>query len=108
MTHRLYRLFSFHSLRSFCFQPIASRRLLLGAASAPTAVFLVLFAWYSPQLRPQEAADAASSAAIGCSPGSGGGGSGNSGTTPGTYTISVSGTSGTISATVGIIALTIQ
>jgi hypothetical protein len=42
--------------------------------------------------------------------GSGGGGSvgGNSGTTVGAYTITVAGTSGSISATVGVIALTVQ
>jgi sugar lactone lactonase YvrE len=40
--------------------------------------------------------------------GGGGGGGGNTGTTPGTYTITVSGTSGAISATVGTITLTVQ
>jgi len=40
--------------------------------------------------------------------GGGGGGGGNSGTTAGAYTITVTGTSGPISATVGTIALTVQ
>jgi hypothetical protein len=42
--------------------------------------------------------------AIGC----GGGGGGNSGTTAGTYTITVTGTSGTLSAIVGTVTLTVQ
>ena len=51
--------------------------------------------------------------AIGCgggggSGGGGGGGGGNSGTTAGTYTITVTGTSGSISAPVGTIALTVH
>jgi C1A family cysteine protease len=50
----------------------------------------------------------ASIGTLGCNPGGGGGGGGNSGTTPGTYTIAVSGTSGSISATVGTITLTVQ
>jgi hypothetical protein len=50
---------------------------------------------------------------IGCGGGSsgsggGGGGGGNSGTTPGAYTITVTGTSGSVSATVGAVALTVQ
>jgi hypothetical protein len=40
--------------------------------------------------------------------GSGGGGGGNAGTTPGAYTITVTGTSGSLSATVGAVALTVQ
>jgi hypothetical protein len=40
--------------------------------------------------------------------GGGGGGGGNSGTTPGAYTITVTGTSGSVSATVGTVALTVQ
>ena len=39
---------------------------------------------------------------------SGGGVGGNSGTTPGTYTVTVTGTSGTISPTVGTVTLTVQ
>lgn len=50
--------------------------------------------------------------AIGCggssNGGGGGGGGGNSGTTPGAYTITVTGTSGSVSATVGTVALTVQ
>jgi Chitobiase/beta-hexosaminidase C-terminal domain len=50
--------------------------------------------------------------AIGCGGGSGGGGGGggggNSGTTAGTYTITVTGTYGTISATVGTVTLMVQ
>ena len=50
---------------------------------------------------------------IGCggrggSSGGGGGGGGNSGTTPGTYTVSVTGTSGNITGTVGTVTLTVQ
>lgn len=40
--------------------------------------------------------------------GGGGGGGGNAGTTPGNYTITVTGTSGTLSATVATITLTVQ
>jgi len=40
--------------------------------------------------------------------GSGGGGGGNTGTTPGAYTITITGTSGSVSATVGAVALTVQ
>jgi Chitobiase/beta-hexosaminidase C-terminal domain/FG-GAP-like repeat/Bacterial Ig-like domain (group 3) len=40
--------------------------------------------------------------------GEGGGGGGNTGTTPGAYTIIVTGTSGSVSATVGAVALTVQ
>jgi hypothetical protein len=40
--------------------------------------------------------------------GGGGGGRGNTGTTPGAYTITVTGTSGALSATVGALALTVQ
>jgi len=40
--------------------------------------------------------------------GGGGGGGGNSGTTAGAYTITVTGTSGSVSATVGTVALTVQ
>jgi hypothetical protein len=43
----------------------------------------------------------------GSSSGAGGGG-GNSGTTPGAYIITVTGTSGSVSATVGTVALTVQ
>jgi hypothetical protein len=54
----------------------------------------------------------ASTGLIGCGGGSGniggGGGGGNSGTTPGSYTITVTGTSGTISATVGTVTLTVR
>jgi hypothetical protein len=46
---------------------------------------------------------------IACGGGSGGGGGrGNPGTTPGAYTITVTGTSGSVSATVGAVALTVQ
>jgi len=38
----------------------------------------------------------------------GGGGGGNGGTTPGAYTIIVTGKSGSVSATVGSVALTVQ
>jgi hypothetical protein len=40
--------------------------------------------------------------------GGGGGGVGNTGTTPGAYTIVVTGTSGSVSAKVGTVALTVQ
>lgn len=49
--------------------------------------------------------------AIGCGGGggsSGGGSGGNAGTTPGTYTVTVSGTSGSITGTVGTVTLTVQ
>ena len=50
--------------------------------------------------------------ALGCGGGgggnSGGGGGGNSGTTPGTYTVTVTGTSGSVTGTVGTISLTVQ
>ncbi|WP_263352726.1 chitobiase/beta-hexosaminidase C-terminal domain-containing protein [Acidicapsa acidisoli] len=45
---------------------------------------------------------------VGCGGGGGGSSGGNSGTTAGTYTITVTGTSGTISASVGTVALTVQ
>ena len=49
---------------------------------------------------------------IGCgggtTEGAGGGGGGNSGTTPGAYTITITGTSGSVSATVGTVVLTVQ
>ena len=51
---------------------------------------------------------------VGCGGGSGGGGQGgnggnaNPGTTAGTYTITVTGTSGSVSATVGTVTLTVQ
>jgi len=44
----------------------------------------------------------------GSSGSSGGGGGGNTGTTPGAYTITVTGKSGSVSATVGSVALTVQ
>ena len=44
----------------------------------------------------------------GGSSGGGGGGGGNTGTTPGAYTITVTGRSGSVSATVGAVALTVQ
>jgi hypothetical protein len=44
----------------------------------------------------------------GGSSGGGGGGGGNTGTTPGAYTITVTGTSGSVSATVGVVALAVQ
>lgn len=53
----------------------------------------------------------ASIGVAGCGGNKGGGnngGGGNSGTTSGTYTITVTGTSGTISATVGTVSLTVQ
>jgi hypothetical protein len=40
--------------------------------------------------------------------GGGGGGGGNSGTTPGTYTVTVTGSSGNITGTVGTVTLTVQ
>jgi len=40
--------------------------------------------------------------------GAGGGGGGNTGTTPGAYAITVTGTSGSVSATIGAVALTVQ
>lgn len=49
--------------------------------------------------------------AVGCgggSGGSGGGGGGNSGTTAGNYTVTVTGTSGSVSATVGTVIVTVQ
>jgi len=57
----------------------------------------------------------ASFGAIGCGGGGnsgggggGGGGGGNTGTTPGTYTVTVTGTSGTLTGTVGTVTLTVQ
>lgn len=55
----------------------------------------------------------ASAGVVGCggsggTGGGGGGGSGNSGTTAGTYTITVTGTSGSVSAIVGTVTLTVQ
>ena len=52
----------------------------------------------------------ASAGVIACGGGSGGGSSagGNSGTTPGTYTITVTGTSGAVTSTVGSVTLTVQ
>jgi hypothetical protein len=55
----------------------------------------------------------ASTGLIGCGGGSGsfagsGNGGGNTGTTPGAYTITVTGNSGTVSATVGTVMLTVQ
>ncbi len=53
-----------------------------------------------------------SSGLVACGGGSSGSGGGNrgtdSGTTPGAYTITVTGTSGSVSATVGLVALTVQ
>jgi hypothetical protein len=46
--------------------------------------------------------------AVGCGGGGGGGGGGNVGTTPGTYTVTVAGTSGNITGTVGTVTLTVQ
>jgi hypothetical protein len=46
--------------------------------------------------------------ACGGGTGAGGGGGGSTGTTPGAYTITVTGTSGSVSATVGVVALTVQ
>jgi hypothetical protein len=51
--------------------------------------------------------------AMGCGGGGGnsgvgGGGGGNAGTTPGTYTVTVTGTSGSITGTVGTVTLTVQ
>ncbi len=45
---------------------------------------------------------------VGCGGGGSTTGGGNSGTTPGSYTVTVTGTSGTSSATVGTIALTVE
>jgi hypothetical protein len=51
----------------------------------------------------------ASIGAVGCGGGSGsGGGGGNSGTTAGTYTISVTGTSGSMVVTLSTITLTVE
>jgi trimeric autotransporter adhesin len=52
----------------------------------------------------------ASASVVACAGGNGGARSagGNSGTTPGTYTITVTGTSGVVTATVGSVALTVQ
>ena len=49
----------------------------------------------------------ASIAAIGCGGSSKGGGGGNTGTTPGTYTVTVTGVSGTITQTTPV-TLTVQ
>jgi hypothetical protein len=49
--------------------------------------------------------------AIGCggsSGGGGGGGGGNAGTTPGTYTVTVTGTSGSLTVTLGTVTLVVQ
>ena len=46
--------------------------------------------------------------AAGCGGGSGNGGSGNSGTTAGAYTVTVTGTSGAVTGTVGTVSLTVQ
>jgi hypothetical protein len=55
----------------------------------------------------------ASMGAMGCggggsSGGGGGGGGGNSGTSPGTYTITVTGTSGAFKGTAGTVTLTVE
>jgi hypothetical protein len=52
--------------------------------------------------------------AVGCGGGGGsggsggGGGGGNAGTTPGTYTVTVTGTSGSLAVTLGTLTLTVQ
>ncbi len=92
------------------------RNLFWPSASGATFALVLLFA------RPRKRKDgvaiigllllSVSTGLIACGGGSsgssGGGGGGNTGTTPGAYTITVTGTSGSVSATVGTIALTVQ
>ncbi len=90
------------------------RRLLWPLASGTTFAFVLLF------VRPPKRKDRVaiigllllfvSTGLIACGGGSGGSGSGggNTGTTPGAYTITVTGKSGSVSATVGSVALTVQ
>jgi hypothetical protein len=85
------------------------------SASGSTFAFVLLFVW------PRKRKDWVTLVGLllliiitgpiacgGGSSGSGGAGSGNSGTTAGAYTITVTGTSGSLSATVGAVALTVQ
>jgi hypothetical protein len=46
--------------------------------------------------------------AMGCGGSSGGGGGGNAGTTPGTYTVTVTGNSGSLTVTLGTVTLVVQ
>ena len=90
------------------------RRLFWPSASGATFAFVLLFV--RPRKRKGRVAIVGllllfvSTGFIGCGGGSigGGGGGGNTGTTPGAYTITVTGTSGSVSATVGAVALTVQ
>jgi hypothetical protein len=93
------------------------RRLFWPSASGATFALVLLF------VKPRKRKDCVaiigfmlmlvSTGLIACGGGSngsggGGGGGGNTGTTPGAYTITVTGTSGSVSATVGAVALTVQ
>ena len=90
------------------------RRLFWPSASGATFALVLIF------VRPRKRKDRValvgllllfvSTGFIGCGGGSigGGGGGGNGGTTPGAYTITVTGRSGSVSATVGAVALTVQ
>jgi hypothetical protein len=88
--------------------------LILSSASGTTFALVLLF------VRPRKRKNCVaiigfllwfvSTGLIACGGGNGGagGGGGNTGTTPGAYTITVTGTSGSISVTVGLVALTVQ
>ena len=90
------------------------RRLFWPSTSGATFALVLLF------VRPRKRKDRValigllllfvSTGFVGCGGGSigGGGGGGNGGTTPGAYTITVTGRSGSVSATVGAVALTVQ
>jgi FG-GAP-like repeat/Chitobiase/beta-hexosaminidase C-terminal domain/Bacterial Ig-like domain (group 3) len=90
------------------------RRLFWPSASGATFALVLIF------VRPRKRKDRValvgllllfvSTGFIGCGGGSigGAGGGGNGGTTPGAYTITVTGRSGSVSATVGAVALTVQ
>ena len=90
------------------------RRLFWPSASGATFAFVLLFV--GPRKRKDRVALIGllllfvSTGFIGCGGGGSGagGGGGNGGTTPGAYTITVTGTSGSVSATVGAVALTVQ
>jgi len=86
--------------QGLCLRPRAAKRHPLGRQLIWVALIGLLLLFVSTGL-------------IACGGGSmgsagGGGGGGNTGTTPGAYTITVTGTSGSVSATVGAVALTVQ
>jgi len=83
--------------------------------SAGGATFALVFLFVRPRRRKDRVPLIGllllfSTGLIACGGGSsgGGGGGGNPGTTPGAYTITVTGKSGSVSATVGTVALTVQ